>query len=96
MEKNATLLDTSFLISEYDKCNIILYNDDITPLEFVIEMLSTFLNKTEEEAEELAINAHFNDKALCGEYKKSIAINLVNKIKQEASRHNYPLLLRII
>lgn len=72
---------------------IYLYNDDYTPLEFVIEILMEVIKLDENKAGQISMQAHYQGKALCGVFPKDIAETMVCQAIQKAQAQGYPLLL---
>ena len=72
---------------------IYLYNDDYTPLEFVIEVLMDVIKLDEHKAGQISMQAHYQGKALCGIFPKDIAETMVCQAIQKAQTQGYPLLL---
>jgi ATP-dependent Clp protease adaptor protein ClpS len=71
--------------------NVVLLNDDYTPMDFVIQLLVEIFNRTLEEARDITMQIHENGKGIAGTYGYEIA----EQKKQEAisvTRFNkYPL-----
>lgn len=71
--------------------NVVLLNDDYTPMDFVIQLLVEIFNRTIEEARDITMQIHENGKGIAGTYGYEIA----EQKKQEAvsvTRFNkYPL-----
>jgi len=71
---------------------VILNNDDYTPMDFVIEVLTVFFSKSEEEAFQLMMMVHEQGKAACGTYSADIAETKVSQVNDCAKEHEHPLL----
>ena len=52
---------------------VVLLNDDYTPMEFVVGILTMFFNKTIDEADALTAEIHKNGKGIAGIYPLEIA-----------------------
>lgn len=72
---------------------VYLYNDDYTPLEFVIEVLMEIIKLAEHKAGQVALQAHYQGKALCGVFPKDVAETMVCQAIQKAQARDYPLLM---
>ena len=48
--------------------NVVLNNDDYTPMDFVIEILERFFSLDIEKATEVMLKVHYEGKAICGTY----------------------------
>ena len=52
------LLDTKPKTKKPSMYNVLLLNDDYTPMEFVVEMLQTYFSKSQEQATEIMLHIH--------------------------------------
>lgn len=79
-------------LKEPKKYNVILLNDDYTPMEFVVEVLQVFFNLNREEATRVMLNVHTKGKGVCGCYSREIAETKVHLVNQYARDNQHPLL----
>jgi len=74
-----------------ERFNVVLLNDDFTPMDFVVQLLIEIFNRSIEEARDITLQIHENGKGIAGTYGYEIA----EQKKQEAvsvTRFNkYPL-----
>ncbi len=70
---------------------VVMVNDDYTPMDFVISALSTFFNKDESEARSIMMQVHVQGQAVCGTYSKDVAESKVLQVVSVARQHGYPL-----
>jgi ATP-dependent Clp protease adaptor protein ClpS len=74
-----------------ERFNVVLLNDDFTPMDFVVQLLIEIFNRTIDEARDITMQIHDNGKGIAGTYGFEIA----EQKKQEAvsvTRFNkYPL-----
>lgn len=68
-----------------------LLNDDYTPMDFVVEVLTDFFYKNLEEAEQIMLKVHHEGKAVCGEYPRDVAETKVMRVARYARSHGHPL-----
>ena len=61
--------------------NVVLNNDDYTPMDFVIEILERFFSLDIEQATEVMLKVHYEGKAICGTYSAEIAETKVAQVK---------------
>jgi AAA+ superfamily predicted ATPase/ATP-dependent Clp protease adapter protein ClpS len=61
---------------------IIFHNDDVTPLESVLDILSRLFGKSESEARQVANGIHNNGEALVGEFPLAVAKALGEELKR--------------
>lgn len=76
--------------------DVICYNDDVTPMQFVINVLIEIFDFTMDKALETTISIHHSDKAKIGTYTEDIATSLVYQVEQITSQFNFPLKLEAI
>lgn len=70
---------------------VLLLNDDYTPMEFVVDCIMKFFNKTNEQANQLMLKVHTEGKAICGVYPQDIAETKVSLVMDYASQAQHPL-----
>lgn len=80
---------------EPKKCEVILFNDDYTTFEFVIEILKVIFTKTQEQAEHIAYKVHSEGKGVCGIYVYDIAELKAKQAEHIARKNDFPLKLGI-
>lgn len=73
------------------KHRVSVLNDDFTTFEFVVEVMVTVFNKTQNEAWEIAETTHYNQKATVGKYSLDIAKSKVTKATALARQEGFPL-----
>ncbi len=71
---------------------VLLNNDDYTPMDFVIEVLVRFFKLDQEAATDVMLKVHYQGKAICGVYSAEIAETKVVQVNQYAREHQHPLL----
>ncbi|XQW86857.1 ATP-dependent Clp protease adapter ClpS [Thalassotalea piscium] len=71
--------------------NVMLLNDDYTPMDFVIEVLRKFFNMGEEQATDIMLDIHYKGKARCGTYTAEVAETKVSQVTDFALEHQHPL-----
>ena len=62
---------------------VLILNDDYTPMEFVVYLLKSFFNKSNEEATKIMLHVHQNGIGVCGIFSYEIA---ETKVIQEIGR----------
>lgn len=70
---------------------VILMNDDYTPMEFVVSVLMSIFNKTQEEATQIMLAVHQNGIGVCGVYTFEVAETKVAQVMDAAKRGQHPL-----
>lgn len=74
------------------KYKVILNNDDYTPMDFVIEVLTTFFNMDSDRATDVMLQVHQNGRAICGVYTADVANTKVEQVNRYARDNEHPLL----
>lgn len=72
--------------------NVVLLNDDYTPMEFVVLILETFFSLTRETATRIMLNVHTQGKGICGTFTRDIAETKTAQVNDFARENNHPLL----
>lgn len=75
--------------------HVILHNDDVTTVDFVIEILETIFQKEHNEAVALTMKVDREGSAIAGTYYKDIAESKKDKAMREARNNGFPLLLTV-
>ncbi|PKO53589.1 MAG: ATP-dependent Clp protease adapter ClpS [Betaproteobacteria bacterium HGW-Betaproteobacteria-2] len=70
---------------------VILLNDDYTPMEFVVDVLQRFFNKSREQATQIMLKVHTEGAGVCGVYPHGIAETKTNQVMNYAQEHQHPL-----
>lgn len=86
---NKSLVGTG--LEEPRQYNVIFHNDDITPMDFVVNVICTVFKKTNKDAESLMWKVHYEGQAIVGTYTLDIAASKANKVMRLARAENYPL-----
>ncbi|PHM74631.1 ATP-dependent Clp protease adapter ClpS [Xenorhabdus kozodoii] len=71
---------------------VILNNDDYTPMEFVVDVLQKFFSYDVEQATQLMLDVHYKGKAVCGIYTAEVAETKAAQVNMYAKEHEHPLL----
>lgn len=91
MSTQGKMKDRSLIqVREPQKYQVIMHNDDFTPMDFVVDILMELFEKTEDEAERLMLEVHEGQKAVVGVYSYDIARTKVNLAIQRARKEGYP------
>lgn len=75
---------------------VLIYNDDFTPMDFVVEVLVDIFGKEEAAAVALMLEIHKGQYAVAGVYPKDIAATKAAQAVQWARREGYPLKVEAI
>ena len=95
MPKIEEELDLALELEEPQMFKVLLHNDDYTSMDFVVEVLVGIFHKTHDQAEQIMLQIHEKDKAICGVYSFEIAQTKAEQVKQRAKQNEFPLLATI-
>lgn len=70
---------------------VILFNDDYTTMDFVIEVLQRFFAMNRERAMQIMLKVHNEGSAVCGVYSLDVAETKVAQVSEFAKQHGHPL-----
>ena len=96
-------IDTDVLIDEKvkvvttepEKYRVILLNDDVTPMDFVINILVSIFKHTNETAKDLTLKIHKEGSAIVGIYTYEIAEQKGIETTLVARQENMPLQVKV-
>ena len=71
---------------------VVLLNDDFTPMEFVIEVLRSFFGFEQEAAVQVMLHVHTRGKGVCGVFTREVAETKVTQVNEYSRSHQHPLL----
>jgi ATP-dependent Clp protease adaptor protein ClpS len=71
---------------------VILLNDDFTPMEFVVAVLQTFFGMDHERATQVMLHVHTRGRGVCGVFTREVAETKVTQVNEFARSHQHPLL----
>ncbi|MBT8344552.1 MAG: ATP-dependent Clp protease adaptor ClpS [Sulfurovum sp.] len=95
MPKFEEELELALELHEPQMFKVLLHNDDYTSMDFVVEVLMGIFHKTHTQAEQIMLQIHEKDKAICGVYSFEIAQTKAQQVKQRAKDNEFPLLATI-
>ena len=70
---------------------VVLLNDDYTPMEFVVMVIQEYFNKDQETAMQIMLKVHIEGKGVCGIFPKDIAATKVDLVMARAKKAGHPL-----
>ena len=70
---------------------VLIYNDDFTPMDLVVQILMEIFGKQEEEAVALMLSIHKGSSAVAGVYPKDIARTKAREAVDWAREEGFPL-----
>jgi ATP-dependent Clp protease adaptor protein ClpS len=70
---------------------VVLLNDDYTPMEFVVMVLQEYFNRDLEAATQIMLKIHHEGRGVCGVFSKDVAATKVELVLAAARRSGHPL-----
>jgi ATP-dependent Clp protease adaptor protein ClpS len=78
-------------VARPDKYKVILYNDDFTPMEFVVMVLEQIFGKSPAAATQIMLQIHRSGLGVAGVFVLEVAETKVASVHQAAEGRGYPL-----
>ncbi len=96
-------MEPNIVVKQKDKVKIkkpkdykvVMYNDDYTSMEFVINILVSIFNKKLMEAEKIMLDVHEKGKGIAGIYSYDIAMTKVSTAMGMAKEQGFPFKLTV-
>ena len=85
------LLDSKPKTKKPSMYNVLLLNDDYTPMEFVIIVLESVFNKKQEDATQIMFHVHKNGVGVCGTFTYEVAETKCKIVMDLAKKNEHPL-----
>lgn len=70
---------------------VVMLNDDYTPMEFVVLVIQEFFSKDLESATQIMLKIHLDGKGVCGVYTRDVAATKVDQVLDAAHKAGHPL-----
>jgi len=71
---------------------VLLMNDDFTPMDFVVEVLQVFFSMNREKATQIMLHVHTRGRGVCGVFTREVAETKVAQVNEFSRHHQHPLL----
>ena len=71
---------------------VLLLNDDYTPMDFVVEVLQIFFSLNRERATQVMLHVHTRGRGVCGVFTREVAETKVAQVNDFSTHHQHPLL----
>jgi ATP-dependent Clp protease adaptor protein ClpS len=81
--------------AEPKKFNVIMFNDEITPMNWVVEILKQIYKHSEKSAEHITMTIHTEGKAVVGTYFFEIAEQKATETITASRNHGFPLQVKV-
>lgn len=70
---------------------VVMLNDDYTPMEFVVVVIQEFFGKDRDTATQIMLRIHLDGKGVCGVYTRDVAATKVDQVMDAAQHAGHPL-----
>lgn len=70
---------------------VMLLNDDFTPMEFVVIVLQKFFAMNREKATQIMLSVHRQGRGVCGVFPRDVAATKVEQVSSYSRQHQHPL-----
>ena len=90
-DNSNTLLEDKVQTKKPSFYQVLIMNDDYTPMEFVILVLEKYFGKSREEATQIMLHVHQKGIGVCGLYPYEIAETKVVQVMEFARKNEHPL-----
>ena len=70
---------------------VLMLNDDYTPMEFVVVVIQEYFSKDLEAATQIMLKIHLDGKGVCGVYSRDVAATKVDQVLDAAAQAGHPL-----
>ena len=78
-------------VARPERFKVLLYNDDYTPMEFVVRILENIFGKGPSAATQIMLQIHNTGLGVAGVYVLEVAETKVARVHGEAEKLGYPL-----
>ena len=79
--------------TKYRWFRIVIHNDDYSTMDFVVEVLTRYFQKSRAESVELMLTVHNQGAAVVGVYSRDLAETLLAEVRRFARNRKQPLQL---
>jgi ATP-dependent Clp protease adaptor protein ClpS len=94
-QESKVIRKNSEKIKEPEKFKVIVCNDDVTPIEFVVSMLIAIFRYNQKSALDLTMQIHHKGSAIAGIFRYEIAEQKAIDATNLSRSHGWPLIIKI-
>jgi ATP-dependent Clp protease adaptor protein ClpS len=91
MSQSDIAVETRIKLKEPSRYKVVMLNDDFTPMDFVLAVLTQIFNFDDSTALALTYTIHNDGKGICGIYTREVAETKVAETMAAASQFGHPL-----
>jgi ATP-dependent Clp protease adaptor protein ClpS len=92
-EGGVSVLEGEPAKAEPPKYAVILFNDNYTTMEFVLEVLSRYFKKNHDESMAIMLKVHHEGKGVAGIYSFEIAETKTIQVREYSKKRGFPLMV---
>ncbi|OGB34441.1 MAG: ATP-dependent Clp protease adapter ClpS [Burkholderiales bacterium RIFCSPLOWO2_12_FULL_61_40] len=70
---------------------VVMLNDDYTPMEFVVVVIQEYFGKDLDAATRIMLKIHLDGRGVCGVYSRDVAATKVDQVLEAANKAGHPL-----
>lgn len=74
---------------------IVMLDDDFTPMEFVVDVLQMFFGMNREKATQIMLTVHTQGRASCGTFTRDVAETKAAQVIKHARENQHPLMCEV-
>lgn len=94
-QKTSGKSSTRLKVKHTQLYDVIIHNDDVTTMDFVVMILEEIFQKSNEEAVDLMLYVHETGQAVAGTYIIDIAHSKADRATTKARENGFPLALTV-
>jgi ATP-dependent Clp protease adaptor protein ClpS len=83
------------IVMEPEPVKVIVLNDDVTPVDFVVELLMKVFKHSQDTAKEITIKIHTEGSGIVGAYSFEVAEQKTKEAIEESRSRGFPLQIRM-
>ena len=83
------------IVLEPEMVKVIMLNDDVTPVDYVVELLIKIFKHTQDSAKEITLKIHTEGSSVVGSYSYEIAEQKTKEAIEESRSRGCPLQVRM-
>ena len=76
--------------------SVLLLNDDYTPMDFVVDVLTRFFGLPLDKATQVMLHVHTRGRGVCGVYSREVAESKVAQVNEYSRLNQHPLLCTMV
>jgi len=95
LDQGTIVLEDKPELKEPPLYQVVLLNDDFTPMDFVIYILQSIFGYEHDRSTQIMLAVHTKGKGVCGIFPKEIAEMKSHEINEMAKAHEHPLISEI-